>query len=223
MTAMTSPLVTLSPCFLTILASTPSDGAGSSRTTLSVSTSIRFSSRFTASPAFLRQETRVASETDSDSCGTLTSTSMFFSFGLGGLRRFLLAGGIPRQRRFHQRLLLLVVQLQVAHRRRGRRGAPGVRQRLVGAHVAEEVVLDAVPRALVARFLLRPHHALRVGVEVDLRLELVVRERVELLQANDGDVVDAALGALGDDVVVDLAGAEDHALHLLRRELLHLR
>ena len=75
-TAMTSPLVTLSPSFLTIFANTPSTGAGSSSTTLSVSTSMRFSSRFTASPGFLRHATSVASDTDSDSCGTLTSTCM---------------------------------------------------------------------------------------------------------------------------------------------------
>ncbi len=76
MTAITSPLVTLSPSFFTIFTSTPSAGAGSSSTTLSVSTSIRFSSRFTGSPAFLRQATSVASETDSDSWGTFTSTCM---------------------------------------------------------------------------------------------------------------------------------------------------
>ena len=76
--AITSPAFTVPPSPLTIFASTPSAGAGSSSTTLSVSMSIRFSSRFTASPTFLCQASRVASATDSDSCGTLTSMSMSY-------------------------------------------------------------------------------------------------------------------------------------------------
>src|SRR4029453_18095777 len=47
--------------------------AGSSSTTLSVSMSIRFSSRWTRSPSFLCQSRSVASATDSESCGTFTS------------------------------------------------------------------------------------------------------------------------------------------------------
>ena len=57
----------------TISLMTPSAGAGTSSTTLSVSRSTRFSSRRTASPAFLCQATSVASATDSGNCGTLTS------------------------------------------------------------------------------------------------------------------------------------------------------
>src|SRR6185312_3564109 len=208
-TAITSPLVTESPSFLMIFASTPSEGAGSSRTTLSVSTSIRFSSRATASPAFLRQATRVASEIDSESCGTLTSTCMDLSFFLSCLAprasrlgRFLLRCRIRRERGFHELLLLLGMELLVAHGRGGRRLAARVVQLLVRAHVAHQVVLDAVPRALVAGLLLAPDHGLRVRVELDLGLELVVRERVELLEAHDRDVVDAALRALGGEVVV---------------------
>jgi hypothetical protein len=75
-TAITSLDVTVDPSGLVISASTPSEGAGSSSTTLSVSTSIRFSSRATASPGFLCQLTSVASATDSGSCGTLTSILM---------------------------------------------------------------------------------------------------------------------------------------------------
>ncbi len=77
--AISSPEVTVSPLALMILTSTPSAGAGVSSTTLSVSMSMRFSSRETASPSFLCHATSVASETDSDSCGTLTSISMEFS------------------------------------------------------------------------------------------------------------------------------------------------
>ncbi len=76
--AMTSPALTVPPSDLTIFVSTPSAGAGSSSTTLSVSMSIKFSSRLTASPTFLCHASKVASETDSESCGTLISMSMLF-------------------------------------------------------------------------------------------------------------------------------------------------
>ncbi len=76
MIAMTSCPTTVEPSPFRISASAPDTGAGSSSTTLSVSTSIRFSSRLTASPGFLCQLTSVASVTDSGSCGTLTSTRM---------------------------------------------------------------------------------------------------------------------------------------------------
>ena len=74
--AITSPEVTDSPLPLMIFTSTPASGAGSSSTTLSVSMSIRFSSRSTYSPTFFFQATKVASETDSGSCGTRTSVLM---------------------------------------------------------------------------------------------------------------------------------------------------
>ena len=76
MVAMISLATTVLPSPLTILTSTPESGAGVSSTTLSVSMSTRFSSRLTNSPTFLCHDTSVASATDSESCGTLTSTNM---------------------------------------------------------------------------------------------------------------------------------------------------
>src|SRR5439155_1682328 len=76
MTAMTSCAVTVAPSGLRISATMPESGAGNSSTTLSVSTSTRFSSRVTASPAFLCQLTSVASVIDSGRTGTLTSMSI---------------------------------------------------------------------------------------------------------------------------------------------------
>ncbi len=76
-TAMTSCAVTVEPSPRRISVSTPESGAGNSSTTLSVSMSTRFSSRLTASPAFLCQLTSVASVIDSGSTGTLTSISIF--------------------------------------------------------------------------------------------------------------------------------------------------
>src|SRR3990167_2480839 len=74
--AINSLLVTFSPSPLMILVSTPLLEAGSSSTTLSVSMSIRFSPSLTASPTCLCQVSSVASETDSDNWGTLTSTML---------------------------------------------------------------------------------------------------------------------------------------------------
>src|SRR3990167_3028868 len=59
---------------------TPSDGAGTSSITLSVSRSTMFSSRLTISPAFLCHVDTVASDTDSGKSGTLTSIAISFSF-----------------------------------------------------------------------------------------------------------------------------------------------
>ena len=67
-------LRTAAPSGCSMLASTPSAGAGISRTILSVSISIRISSALTGSPTFFFHSIRLASETDSDSSGTLTST-----------------------------------------------------------------------------------------------------------------------------------------------------
>ncbi len=64
--AISSPETTVSPSALTISTRTPSAGDGTSRTTLSVSMSIRISSRATASPIFFFQEASVPSATDSD-------------------------------------------------------------------------------------------------------------------------------------------------------------
>ncbi len=78
-TARTSPAVTVVPSSMRISLRIPAAGAGTSRTTLSVSRSTRFSSRSTRSPALLCHPTSVASATDSGSWGTLTSILMPFS------------------------------------------------------------------------------------------------------------------------------------------------
>ena len=74
MRAINCSAVTVAPSAWTISSNTPAAGAGTSSTTLSVSISIRISSMATASPAFFFHCSMVASATDSDSWGTLTST-----------------------------------------------------------------------------------------------------------------------------------------------------
>ena len=72
--AINCSAATVAPSATTSSTSTPADGAGTSRTTLSVSISIRISSTAMASPTFFFHCSMVASATDSDSWGTLTST-----------------------------------------------------------------------------------------------------------------------------------------------------
>src|SRR5690606_23395866 len=120
MRASTSPEVTVLPSALTISFNTPEAGAGTSSTTLSVSTSMRISSASTASPGCFFQVSSVASEIDSESCGTRTSVIAMvffrddecsllgqheaFEFGSHGL--------------VEQIALLLLVLGQIAHCRR---------------------------------------------------------------------------------------------------------
>ncbi len=72
-----SSAVTVSPASLSMLFRTPSVGAGTSRTTLSVSRSTRFSSRRTLSPGCLCHVATTASETDSGNTGTLISVLIY--------------------------------------------------------------------------------------------------------------------------------------------------
>ena len=70
--------------------------------------------------------------------------------------------------------------------------------------------VDEEPGAHVARLFLAPHHLGRLepGELLDQRLG---RERIELLDAQQIDVVDAALPALLVEVEIDLAAAHDDA------------
>ena len=105
-----------------------------------------------------------------------------------------------------------------AGRRRGGGRTAGVADALVlridmGKHPFE-IGVDERPGAHVLRLFLAPDH---FGVAearqlVDQRLG---RERIELLDAQQVDVVDAALFALLQQVVIDLAGAEHDAADLV--------
>ena len=103
---------------------------------------------------------------------------------------------------------------------RGGRRAAGIAHRaLAGVEPVEhraEPRLDEGPGAHVLRLFLAPDD-LGVGEarqEVAHRLQ---RERIELLDAQQVDVVDAARLALLVEVEIDLAGADDDAADLLVR------
>src|SRR5262249_50546227 len=174
--AITSSATTISPSFLMTCASTPADGAGTSSTTLSVSISIRISSWATASPGFFFQLSMVASATDSDSCGTLTSTIAMvvnsscmrvFFWQIKTRRSPARAAVLPQllgqnkalelgESGVQQCLLLLVVLCVVTHCRRSGSGSTGITELLAFRHVFHDVVLDEEPGTLVLGLVLAP-------------------------------------------------------------------
>ena len=76
-----------------------------------------------------------------------------------------------------------------------------------------DIWFDKVPCSHVFRLFLAPHHV-GLGEPSKFGDERPRRERIELLDAHQVDVVDAALLALLIEVVIDLAGAQHDALDL---------
>ncbi|MCY1505896.1 hypothetical protein D9M68_401240 [compost metagenome] len=83
-------------------------------------------------------------------------------------------------------------------------------------------MLAAVPGALVHRFFLTPDHVLEVLVRSQGFGQILFRERIELLDTDDRDVVATFGTALLQQVVVDLAAAQDDAVDLLRIQAVDL-
>src|SRR5690606_17272475 len=184
-----------------------------SSTTLSVSRSTRFSSRRTGSPGFLCQLTRVASVTDSGSCGTLTSMLTVPPRRSSPLReRRLPFACVGRERGRHQRLLLTHVQRVDARRRRRRTGTAGVEELMLVRQRLLQTVADLIPRALVLRFFLTPYDLRRVRIAADRPCIFFHRERIELFDPHDRDAIELLGAASLEEVVVDLAAAEHDPL-----------
>src|SRR4051812_14201102 len=198
-----APTATVSPSLAAMSDSTPAAGAGTSIVTLSVSSSTNGSSTATASPGFLNHLPMVASVTDSPSVGTRISAITFC---------------LSAQRFFEQLLQLRLVLRHLAHRGRGGSRTRGVaRTAILGFDLVQhpfEIMLDEVPGAHVARLLLAPDdfgllEARKFGHQC------LGREGIQLLDAQDVDVVDAALLALLVDIVIDLAGTQDDTADLV--------
>jgi len=77
--------------------------------------------------------------------------------------------------------------------------------------------LGVAPSASIKRLLLGPDDGLGVGIRIQVLAELLPREGMQLLDAGDGDVVEAVVGAVLDEGSIDLAGAEDQAVDLVVR------
>src|SRR3546814_14589525 len=80
---------------------------------------------------------------------------------------------------------------------------------------SDQVVAELVPRALVVRLFLAPDHVGGLAA-LEFGRQQLARERVQLLDADQGDVVGFALVHVFEQVVVDLARAQHDALCLLR-------
>src|SRR5690606_26193573 len=146
----------------------PSVGAGTSRTTLSVSRSTRFSSRRTASPAFLCQLTSVASATDSGSCGTFTSMLTCRPRCSSALRqRRLSLSRLRGQCRGDRRLLLAnATRVHAGRWRRGCRPSCIETLMLVGQRLVQAVP-DLVARSLGPRLFPASGDLLRIWIVRD--------------------------------------------------------
>src|SRR4029077_11845271 len=139
------------------------------------------------------------------SCGTLTSTRMI-GFRSAANDHFAFAQ-LRRECVLDELALTLDVLRHVADGgRRGHRPA-GVRDDLVLARVLAEIRAQTVPRALILRLFLAPHDLGRLRELVELRPEFRMRERVLLLEADDGDVAALVLTPVRGKLVVDLARA----------------
>lgn len=77
--------------------------------------------------------------------------------------------------------------------------------------------LCETPRTSIERLFLRPDDCLGIGVLVEVFFELGPRERIELLNARDGNGVEVMLFAVFVECDVYLTGAEDDAVDFFRR------
>src|SRR5262245_58520298 len=220
---ITAPTATSCPSAARISASTPALGAPSSTVAFSVSSSTTGSSATTASPVCFSHLAIVASVIDSPSTGT--TMSMITTAPLARVlrdrraaicepREALLA---YRERIVEQLGALRLVAVEQTGCGRGRRGPARIARLGVLApdfdgHLADQV-LDVLPRAHVARLLLAPDEV-AVAIRLDQFRERVRGERIELLDAQQVDVVRTARLALGHEVVVDLAGAQHELARL---------
>lgn len=81
------------------------------------------------------------------------------------------------------------------------------------------MMLAAVPCALVERLFLAPDKILDVSKLLQHFLHRFMRERVELLDTHNGDIVLIVLTTLFQQVVINLTRTHHYALHALRIKL----
>src|SRR5690606_5802256 len=112
-----------------------------------------------------------------------------------------------------QLFLLGEVLVEIPDRGRGGRRTTGVAELLARGQRLADVVLHVEPVALVLRLVLAPDDLRRGSEALELGLERLVREGVELLDADDRHIVRVALAPGRDEIVVDASGAQDHPLH----------
>src|SRR5690606_5951856 len=116
-----------------------------------------------------------------------------------------------------QLFLLLSMHGGIADSRCSRSFTPSVLQEqllLVRDGDTTHVMLAAIPRALVHRFFLTPDDGFEVLVRGKHLSQVVLRERIQLLDTHDGNVFAAFVATLFQQVVVDLTATHDQAFDL---------
>src|SRR6185312_2888030 len=218
--ATTDSTATVAPSLASIF-KTPAAGAGTSWVALSVPSSNSGSSTFTNAPSALSQRLMVASVIDSPARGTLTCST-----GMGDLRRqrarLRLAANrvmdhmrrFGRQRGIDEFVLLALVGVV----RAGGRAGTGVAAH-IGKREAErpQSRFHELPATHVLRLFLHPEPLAGPAVFAECVLQGGLRPRVKLLEADDGRLR-AALVALGEQIVIDLAGTDEHSRNFIRVE-----
>src|SRR6185437_13334982 len=198
MAPISEPTFTVSPGCAEIASSTPAAGAGTSIVTLSVSSSTTGSSAATASPTFLNHWPIVASVTLSPSAGTRMSVAI-------------VSVSLLCESFFEELLQLRDMRPHQPRRRRGRGRATDIARPVVRtAHLLEHPVhirLDERPGAHVLGLFLAPDD-LGVLEPAELVEQGLGRERIKLLEPQQVHIVDPALLAILEQVVIDLARAE---------------
>src|SRR3546814_6425060 len=89
-------------------------------------------------------------------------------------------------------------------------------QYLAGLQAGAQMVLDLVPRALVHRLFLTPDQIGGCRITLDLLDQQWLWERVQLLDAADRNITDAALLCIFDQIKIYLARTVHDAFDLLR-------
>src|SRR6266851_3555321 len=196
----TAPTATLLPSGTAISDSVPAAGALTSSVTLSVSSSTSGSSIAIVSPIFFSHRATVASVTDSPSVGTLMSVAMDVSASV-------------------VQVIERASSTSLACSALCRFKSPVAVARPLGLAVeADEHLLDApldeAPGAHVLRLLLAPDD-IGEAIFADGIGQRLRREGMQLLEPDDGHIPDLALAPRRPKVVIDLAGAQHNAVHLV--------
>src|SRR5699024_5494114 len=120
------------------------------------------------------------------------------------------------ERLVHQGLLLDRVDLAQARGGRGHRSTRDPLDRRELRDDLRQVEGEEAPRTLVGRLLLDPPDLGEVRVVPEGFTQATERDRVDLFQSDDRDVVAALLLLAGGELVVELPGDQQHGLDLAR-------
>src|SRR5690625_3571487 len=216
MWATASPISALSPSAFSSFTTVPEAGAGISSVALSVSISTTGSSRRTVSPSFFSHVPMNTSAIDSPTDGTLTSIAICFPSALqagtgggAGTRCFCFFEYFPDEFRLFQ--LVGAVRARCG----AGLGGPAPAAERVPVQFRAELGQQEPPVTGVFRFFLDEGDGHVTGVPGERFAEFFVRNRVNLLQPDDGHIVEPTFCAFRGEFVIQLSGDEQHVPRVL--------